>query len=122
MKEIKITVPIPEERYEEIMSAMSLAIGYGESKESIGRTREQLIQAHLESLVAQWCVGMLHVGKEIQNTGVRPIVDRGFGDTLARWFKKIGVIKKDDCGCDKRQAFLNRIFPYGNANTHNHRS
>jgi len=36
--------------------------------------------------------------------------DVGLGDTLARFFRKIGIFS---CrGCRRRQSFLNKIFPY----------
>jgi len=44
--------------------------------------------------------------------------DKGFGDSLARLFKHLKVDKAvksvvgEDCGCDKRQDKLNRMFPY----------
>ena len=44
--------------------------------------------------------------------------DKGFGDSLARLFKNLKVDKAvksvvgEDCGCDKRQDKLNRMFPY----------
>ena len=44
--------------------------------------------------------------------------DKGFEDSLARLFKNLKVDKAvksvvgEDCGCDKRQDKLNRMFPY----------
>lgn len=37
---------------------------------------------------------------------------RGLGDTVAKVLEKAGVKPKRGCGCRKRQAFLNRLFPY----------
>ena len=48
---------------------------------------------------------------------------KGLGDTIAKITKATGikkVVKKvseatgKDCGCDKRQDTLNRLFPYNN--------
>ena len=44
----------------------------------------------------------------------------GLGDTIKKILSKIGIteerIKKlfgrEDCGCDERKSFFNRIFPY----------
>ena len=44
--------------------------------------------------------------------------DKGVGDSLARLFKHLKVDKAvksvvgEDCGCDKRQEKLNKMFPY----------
>lgn len=46
----------------------------------------------------------------------QPQVKRGFGDTVAVWIKKIsfGLLRPTpNCGCAKRQDWLNRLFPYG---------
>jgi hypothetical protein len=37
---------------------------------------------------------------------------RGLGDLAASALRAIGVKKKDGCGCARRQATLNRLFPY----------
>ena len=38
---------------------------------------------------------------------------RGFGDTVAKAINKYTNIKPSgDCGCKKRQAKLNKMFPY----------
>lgn len=37
---------------------------------------------------------------------------RGLGDTVAKITSKLGIKKTEDCGCDKRQAVLNRLVPY----------
>lgn len=37
---------------------------------------------------------------------------RGFGDTLARWFRRLGVKKRKGCGCNRRQRRLNELLPY----------
>jgi hypothetical protein len=34
---------------------------------------------------------------------------KGLGDTIAKLAKAVG---KSDCGCNKRQDTLNRVFPY----------
>lgn len=44
---------------------------------------------------------------------------KGLGDTIAKITKVTGIKKvveaiTDDCGCDKRQDTLNRVFPYKN--------
>ena len=48
---------------------------------------------------------------------------KGLGDTVAKITKATGIKKvidtvaktvKKDCGCDKRQDTLNRLFPYNN--------
>jgi hypothetical protein len=38
---------------------------------------------------------------------------RGFGDTIAKMAKVVGIEKKPGCGCEKRQEFLNKLIPYG---------
>ena len=43
---------------------------------------------------------------------------KGLGDSIENFTKKTGIKKivdavvGEDCGCDKRKDFLNRIFPY----------
>lgn len=37
---------------------------------------------------------------------------RGFGDTLAKLFNTAGIKATESCGCDRRQAWLNRFLPY----------
>ena len=48
---------------------------------------------------------------------------KGLGDTVAKITKATGIKKVvdtvakatgRDCGCDKRQSTLNRLFPYNN--------
>ena len=48
---------------------------------------------------------------------------KGLGDTIAKITKATGIKKvvdtvaktvNKDCGCDKRQDTLNRLFPYNN--------
>ncbi len=44
---------------------------------------------------------------------------KGFGDTVAKFTKSTGIKKlvdklPGDCGCQKRQSALNKIFPYKN--------
>ena len=44
---------------------------------------------------------------------------KGLGDTIAKITKATGIkalVEKitDDCGCNKRQDKLNRLFPYKN--------
>ena len=52
------------------------------------------------------------------------MVDRGLGDTIARATKATGIDKFAEqvanglnipggCGCKKRQAYFNKIVPYG---------
>jgi hypothetical protein len=44
----------------------------------------------------------------------------GLGDTIKWILSKVGLTEKttkaisgeEDCGCDERRSFLNRIFPY----------
>ena len=43
--------------------------------------------------------------------------DKGLGDTIARFTNATGIKKLADkipsgCGCDKRQDWLNKNFPY----------
>tara|TARA_R100000908_G_C3744484_1_gene140150 strand:+ start:867 stop:1022 length:156 start_codon:yes stop_codon:yes gene_type:complete len=43
--------------------------------------------------------------------------DKGLGDTIARFTTATGIKKLADkipsgCGCDKRQDWLNKNFPY----------
>jgi len=50
---------------------------------------------------------------------------KGLGDTVAAITKQLAIDKlakavakvagKEDCGCDKRQAVLNKVFPYRKA-------
>ena len=52
---------------------------------------------------------------------------KGLGDTVAEVAKKLAIDKladalakaagKEDCGCKKRQEFLNNLVPYKNGNT-----
>ena len=43
---------------------------------------------------------------------------RGLGDTIAKFTEATGIatvvkaIAGDDCGCDKRQEWLNKVVPY----------
>jgi len=48
---------------------------------------------------------------------------KGLGDSVAKFTKATGIQKvvdtvaktvKKDCGCNKRQNTLNRLFPYNN--------
>ena len=48
---------------------------------------------------------------------------KGLGDSIAKFTKATGIKKvvdtvaktvKKDCGCNKRQDTLNRLFPYNN--------
>lgn len=41
-----------------------------------------------------------------------PIRPRGLGDTLASILHAVGIRKRRGCGCGRRQALLNRLFPY----------
>lgn len=43
---------------------------------------------------------------------LRPGRPRGLGDVLARWFARLGIRKRKGCGCARRQAALNRWFPF----------
>jgi len=38
---------------------------------------------------------------------------KGLGDTVAKVVNKLGFKKTEDCGCQKRQEFLNKLVPYG---------
>jgi hypothetical protein len=40
------------------------------------------------------------------------IPSRGLGDTIAKAAKAIGIKQKPGCGCEKRQALLNKVVPY----------
>lgn len=40
---------------------------------------------------------------------------RGLGDTIALGLEALGIRKRKGCGCGKRQAALNRLFPYKDA-------
>ncbi len=42
----------------------------------------------------------------------RRLADRGLGDTVARFLNWIGIKKRPGCGCERRQEWLNRLFPY----------
>jgi len=37
---------------------------------------------------------------------------RGLGDTLAKVAKAVGIKQTPGCGCEKRQAMLNKLVPY----------
>jgi len=37
---------------------------------------------------------------------------RGVGDTIEKVINAIGIPKPKGCGCDKRKAKLNKLFPY----------
>lgn len=41
----------------------------------------------------------------------------GLGDTIAKVANKLGFTKTKDCGCQKRQEFLNKLVPYGKKGT-----
>lgn len=41
---------------------------------------------------------------------------RGLGDVLALALYRFGITKKPGCGCDERQALLNRLFPFRRVN------
>lgn len=47
---------------------------------------------------------------------------KGLGDTVEKVLEKTGVAKVakfvlgEDCNCDKRKEFLNRLFPYNKPN------
>lgn len=55
---------------------------------------------------------------------------RGLGDTLAKvthflfldrfvdWFA-VKILKKEDCGCERRRSKLNELFPYKKKNDDN---
>ena len=53
-------------------------------------------------------------------TTVTNLKSKGLGDTVAKITKATGVKalverltpEGEDCGCDKRQDTLNRVFPY----------
>lgn len=38
--------------------------------------------------------------------------DQGLGDTVSPWLAKLGVRPRQECGCKKRQAWLNWVWPY----------
>tara|TARA_R110002153_G_scaffold42747_2_gene121122 strand:+ start:2375 stop:2518 length:144 start_codon:yes stop_codon:yes gene_type:complete len=42
------------------------------------------------------------------------VKSKGFGDSVAKVTKSMGLDKlaPKDCGCKKRQEFLNKILPY----------
>ena len=50
----------------------------------------------------------------------KSLPSRGLGDTIEKILLKIGISQAkvksllgiQDCGCDNRKEFLNRIFPY----------
>ncbi len=46
---------------------------------------------------------------------------KGFGDTVAALTDLVGIKKTEGCGCQKRQAWLNKKIPYtiGYKNTQN---
>lgn len=55
---------------------------------------------------------------------MRVAKDKGLGDTVARVARVTGIKKivnsvSSDCGCDKRQAKLNKIISYGRGNKKN---
>jgi hypothetical protein len=37
---------------------------------------------------------------------------RGLGDTVAKVAKAVGIKQTPGCGCEKRQAMLNKLVPY----------
>lgn len=37
---------------------------------------------------------------------------RGLGDLVERGLRAVGIKKTVDCGCSKRQAWLNKIVPF----------
>ena len=41
---------------------------------------------------------------------------KGLGDSIAKFTqaKVVDTVTKGDCGCNKRQDSLNRMFPYDN--------
>ena len=59
-----------------------------------------------------------------EENGIANMKDRGLGDTIARATKATGIDKFAEnianglnipggCGCKKRQAYLNKVVPYG---------
>ena len=59
-----------------------------------------------------------------EENGIANMKDRGLGDTIARATKATGIDKFAEqvanglnipggCGCKERQAYLNKVVPYG---------
>jgi len=52
----------------------------------------------------------------------KPVESKGLGDTIAKVTKATGIDKLvkflagEDCGCDERKDFLNKLFPYNKPN------
>lgn len=65
--------------------------------------------------------GAINAGKDSRNKPTST-PSRGLGDTIAKFTKATGIDKvakfaakavgEEDCGCEKRQDTLNKIFPF----------
>ena len=69
-------------------------------------------------------VGSLKEEELREENGIANMKDRGLGDTIARATKATGIDKFAEqvanglnipggCGCKERQAYLNKVVPYG---------
>lgn len=47
------------------------------------------------------------------NVKAKPTGMRGLGDLVAAGLSAVGIKKRSGCGCGKRQAWLNRMVPFG---------
>lgn len=72
-------------------------------------------------------VGNLKEAKPQEESGIVNMKDQGLGDTIARATKATGLDKlaqrfaeglniPGGCGCKERQAYLNKVVPYGKQN------
>jgi hypothetical protein len=71
--------------------------------------------------------GNLKEAKPQEESGIVNMKDQGLGDTIARATKATGLDKlaqqfaeglniPGGCGCKERQAYLNKVVPYGKQN------
>ena len=63
---------------------------------------------------SSWTPTLLSFIEPLSNPEQLPRNPRGLGDTVALGLHAIGIRKRKGCGCGKRQAWLNRTFPYRN--------
>jgi hypothetical protein len=101
MRNITIEIVYPEDKEQELLLPMAVRLGHKTG--DLHAFMQEKAQAHM----TVWFRGLMA-------TPQKP-VDKGFGDTLARWIRYIAkpfVWLSMNCGCDKRRKWLNKTFPY----------
>ncbi|MFO0899336.1 MAG: hypothetical protein U0836_18075 [Pirellulales bacterium] len=60
-----------------------------------------------DGFACRWC------GRAARSLGRRNcLASRGLGDSVARVLARFGVHARPGCGCGRRRAWLNRLWPY----------